>query len=186
MLHLNWNRRTFLKASLSAAMLLAGGGGAFARQLVPASLPEGRLSLFNTHNKERLNVTYRTISGGYDPGALAALNRILRCRYTDQPAEMDLRVIEYLNLVDKELGGGNEIHIISGYRSPEYNRLLRSAGHRVAKSSLHLKGRAIDISLPGVKLERVRQTALALRLGGVGYYPRADFVHLDSGAFRTW
>lgn len=185
-MHLNWNRRTFLKASLSAAMLLVGGRGAYARRLVPDNLPEGRLSLFNTHNEERLTVTYRTASDGYDPGALAALNRILRCRYTGEAAEMDPRVIEYLNLLDKELGGGNEIHIISGYRSPEYNRLLRSAGHRVAKSSLHLKGRAIDISLPGVNLGKVRQTALALRMGGVGYYPGAGFVHLDSGAFRTW
>jgi uncharacterized protein YcbK (DUF882 family) len=88
--------------------------------------------------------------------------------------------------VGTRLGGGNEIHVISGYRSPQYNDHLLSRGRKVAKQSLHLEGRALDIRIPGTALSLLQRTALSLRLGGVGYYPRGNFVHIDSGAFRTW
>lgn len=110
----------------------------------------------------------------------------MRCRYTDQITIMDVNAIEYLNLVDKKLGGGNEIHIISGYRSPAFNSLLVQNGRHVARHSLHPHGKAIDIAIPGISLEKVRHTAVALQLGGVGYYPGAGFVHIDSGKIRTW
>lgn len=97
---------------------------------------------------------------------------------------MDIGVIEYLNAVDKRLGRNHEIHIISGYRSLEYNELLIRQGKAVAKHSLHLVGRAVDIRIPGVALPLVRQAALGLEYGGVGYYPRSGFIHLDSGRFR--
>ena len=99
---------------------------------------------------------------------------------------MDKRVIEFINTVDKQLGGGNEIHIISGFRSPEYNNLLIREGRNVVKNSLHLQGKAIDIHFPQIPLNKVRQAALKLRYGGVGYYPKSGFVHLDSGRFRFW
>jgi uncharacterized protein YcbK (DUF882 family) len=99
---------------------------------------------------------------------------------------MDIKTIECLNLVDKKLGGRNEIHIISGYRSPTYNSLLVQNGRHVAKQSLHRVGKAIDIVIPGVPLVKVRHAAVALKLGGVGYYPGAGFVHIDSGKVRTW
>jgi uncharacterized protein YcbK (DUF882 family) len=181
-----WNRRLFLKASMSFALLLAGKKPAFSKTAAATSLPEGKLSLYNTHSKERLTIDYRDPEGKYSPDALKSLNWILRCHYTGEVADIDVRVIEHLNLVDKQLGGGHEFHIISGYRSPEYNGLLRSEGHRVAKHSLHLKGKAIDVSIPGVRLDKLRRTALNLSYGGVGYYPGAGFVHLDSGSFRTW
>lgn len=180
------NRRTFLKTSLLGALVLCSSMPAFAKVPIEEQLPEGKLSLYNTHNSERLTITYRNASGDYDIGAINALNWILRCHYTQQVADMDVRVIEYLNLVDKRLGGNNEIHIISGYRSPVYNSLLRQEGRHVAKHSLHLKGKAIDIAIPGIGLDRVRHTALNLRYGGVGYYPKTGFVHVDSGNFRTW
>ncbi|MCM2359284.1 MAG: DUF882 domain-containing protein [Geobacteraceae bacterium] len=181
-----WSRRLFLKASMAGAFLLAGSRPAFAKAASDIRLPEGKISIYNTHSQERLTINYRNPSGDYELDALQSINWILRCHYTQEVADMDLRVIEYLNLVDKELGGGNEFHIISGYRSPEYNGLLRSRGRRVAKRSLHMKGQAIDISIPGVGLDKLRRAALNLKYGGVGYYPGAGFVHLDSGSFRTW
>lgn len=181
-----WSRRLFLKASMAGALLLSWRKPAFPKAVTDLRLPEGKLSLYNTHSKERLTIHYRDPSGDYDLNALQSLNWILRCHYTGEVADMDIRVIEHLNLVDKELGGGNEFHIISGYRSPEYNGLLRSKGRRVAKRSLHMKGQAVDISVPGLGLDKLRQTALKLKMGGVGYYPGAGFVHLDSGSFRTW
>jgi uncharacterized protein YcbK (DUF882 family) len=181
-----FSRRRFIKASLACVLLLAEIEPAWAKLPEIAGLPEGKLSLYSIHSKERLTVDYRDLSGNYNPEALTALNWILRCNFTNEVAKMDIRTIEYLNLVDKELGGGHEFHIISGYRSPEYNRLLRREGHHVARHSLHMEGKAIDISIPGVNLDKLRRTALNLRYGGVGYYPGSGFVHLDSGEFRTW
>ena len=180
------NRRLFLKTSLAGALCLAGGKPAFSKTAANPIFPEGKLSLYNTHSKERLTVCYRDAKGNYSPEALKSLNWILRCPSTGEVANMDIRAIEHLNLVDKQLGGGNEFHIISGYRSPEYNGMLRREGHNVANHSLHLVGKAIDISIPGVELAKLRRTALNLGYGGVGYYPWAGFVHLDSGNFRTW
>lgn len=181
----SWSRRLFLKASLAGVFLFAGKKPAFSKTAIDLRL-QGKLSLYNTHSKERLTVDYRDPSGNYSPDAIKSLNWILRCHYTGEVADMDIRVIEYLNSVDKKLGGGNEFHVISGYRSPQYNGLLSREGHHVAKRSLHLKGKAIDINIPGVGLEQLRRTALNLKYGGVGYYPGAGFVHLDSGGFRTW
>lgn len=191
MLFRPWSRRSFLKVSLAGALSLICARPAFPKLPAEQSLPEGglhegRLALFNTHNREKLSVVYRHASGEYDPEALKAVNWILRCHYTNRATEMDIRTIEYLGAIDKELGGNNEIHIISGFRSPEYNTLLRREGRRVARHSLHLLGKAIDISIPGVNLDKVRRTALSLRYGGVGYYPGAGFVHIDSGSVRTW
>lgn len=84
------------------------------------------------------------------------------------------------------MGGGNEIHVISDFRSPEYNNLLINEGRKVVKNSLHLQGKAIDIHFPHIPLNDVRQAALKLRFGGAGYYPESGFVHLDSGRFRLW
>ncbi len=182
-----WSRRTFFKASLAGALALVARKPVFAKELVTPEISEGKLSLYNIHNHERLTVVYRNAAGEYDGDALKAINWILRCHYTNEETEMDIHTLDFLNTVDKRLGGGNEVHIISGYRSPLYNRLLRHEGHGgVARHSLHQVGKAIDIHIPGVSLEKVRQVALNLRSGGVGYYPGGGFVHIDSGVFRTW
>jgi uncharacterized protein YcbK (DUF882 family) len=182
----HWSRRAFFKASLAGALTLALQRPVFAKKTIREELPEGKLSLYNTHNRERLTVTYRRTGDEYDPEALKALNWILRCHYTNQETEMDIRTLEFLNILDKKLGGNNEIHIISGFRSPTYNKLLRQEGHHVARHSLHQVGKAIDISIPGTGLDKIRRVALNLKYGGVGYYPGAGFVHIDSGTFRTW
>jgi uncharacterized protein YcbK (DUF882 family) len=169
---------TVLGAKSALANFVEGGG--------EGGLPEGKLSLFNTNNNERLTVTYRNSLGEYCQDALHALNWILRCHITNETTTMDVRVLEYLNRLDNSFGGNNEIHIISGYRSPAYNRNLRSHSNGVAKNSFHMKGRAIDLVMPGIALDKVRRTALALAAGGVGYYPHNGFVHIDSGHFRAW
>jgi uncharacterized protein YcbK (DUF882 family) len=178
-------RRSFLKGSLIGASAL------FARLPTPgaafgSSLPPGELALYNTHTGEHLEVTYRDGAGCYDPAALTALDRILRCHYTGQVARMDRDVIEFLNLVQKKARGDREVQIISGFRSAAYNDWLIAHGHGVAKHSFHLVAKAIDIRISGVPLDAVRRTALDLGLGGVGYYPASEFVHLDSGRRRSW
>lgn len=178
-----FSRRAFLQTALAGALAFSRSRESFAKALLAES---GSLSLYNTHTDERLSVTFRKPDGAYDTEALKAINWIMRCHFSNQATIMDVRALEYLNLVDKRLGGGNEIHIISGYRSPLYNSLLLHNGHHVVRHSLHRSGKAIDIAIPGITLDKVRRTALALQLGGVGYYPGAGFVHIDSGRFRTW
>ncbi len=184
--NLFWSRRSFLKGSLLGALILFGSNPVFASEFTTEETSEGRLSLFNTHSRERIQVTYRDKAGNYDFEALNRINWILRCHFTGEVATMDIRTLEYLNEVDNKLGGNHEIHVISGYRSPRYNNLLLQEGHKVARHSLHMEGKAIDIQIPGLELDRVRDVALNMRYGGVGYYPDAGFVHIDSGNFRTW
>ncbi|MEW6246368.1 MAG: DUF882 domain-containing protein [Nitrospirota bacterium] len=148
--------------------------------------PGGRLTFYNLHTDERLTVTYRDEEGRYDYEALDDVNYLLRCHHTNEMAAMDVRVIEFVNLVQKQVGSDREIRVVSGYRSPEYQALLIRMGRRVARHSLHVQGQAIDFFIPGVNLRTVRETALKLKCGGVGYYPRKRFVHLDSGPFRWW
>ena len=176
-------RRSFRTTALAGAGALLGVG---VRPQTAAASPPGRLALYNTHTRETLDVTFRDGAGRYDAGALTALDHVLRCHYAGLTARMDLAVLEFLDAVDRRLGGDHEIHVISGFRSPEYNDWLLRHGHRVARRSLHLVGKAIDVRFPGVHLRAVRDAARALGLGGVGYYPGSDFVHLDSGRPRSW
>lgn len=180
-----WNRRSFLKTAIIGTFLFLSEP-AFSRELVGEKAPEGRLLLYNTNTGERLDVTYRDSSGEYDPEALSRIDNLLRCHHTQKMTRIDTGLIEFLNAVDKKLGGGNEIHIVSGFRSKEYNDLLRKQGQRAAKQSLHLFGKAIDLRIPGIKLSKIRKTALKMQAGGVGYYPKLGFIHLDTGRFRFW
>ncbi len=181
----SWSRRTLLKASLVGLLMLTG------RLTLPSparasGLPEGDLSFFNVHTDERLRVRYRDEAGRYDLSALDDINHILRCHHTGEVAAIDPRLLEHVNLVQKTLGGEGEIHVISGYRSPEYNALLVRKMRRAARHSYHVEGQALDFFIPGVKPRDLRTAALKLQYGGVGYYPRAKFVHLDCGPFRFW
>jgi uncharacterized protein YcbK (DUF882 family) len=180
-----WTRRTVLRTALAGLAWLGS------RLLCPSigwaqSLPEGRLPFVNVWTNERLDVVYRDDQGRYDLDALDDVNHILRCHYTGEVAAIDVRVLEHINLVQKRVGGDREIHIISGFRSPEYNAMLVRTGRRAARNSLHMQGQAVDLQMPGVHPKVIRQAALELGFGGVGYYPRSKFVHLDSGPFRSW
>jgi uncharacterized protein YcbK (DUF882 family) len=181
----SWTRRSFLKTSVVGLLLL--GSRLLSPSVVRANeLPDGALIFFNVHTNERLRVRYRDDAGNYDLTALDEVNHILRCHHTREVATIDVQLLEHVNLVHKALHGAGEIHVISGYRSPEYNALLVKRSRRAARHSLHVQGQALDFYIPGVKPREIRHAALRLRYGGVGFYPRAKFIHLDCGPFRIW
>lgn len=180
-----WTRRDLLRTT-AMGMALAAIRFAIPVDARAARLPEGRVSLYNLQTDERLSVTYRTDSGVYDQGALRDLNHLLRCHHTNESTVMDVRLIEFVNLVQRRIGGRRDVYIVSGYRSPEYNDQLIRMGTRAARNSYHVLGQAVDIQMRGVPLRTVREVALRFGCGGVGYYPRGKFVHLDSGPFRYW
>lgn len=183
----DWSRRTFVKASLLTLLALSGGPNAWGSLFGEQQRSAASLNLLHTHTGERLAVTYRNAGcRDCDPEALDRINHLLRCHYTDEVHPIDVRTLDYLTRLDQHLGGGNEIHVVSGYRSPSYNEKLRHRGHGVARNSLHLLGKALDIRIPGIELSTLRRIALGLQLGGVGFYPRPDFLHIDSGQFRIW
>ncbi len=146
---------------------------------------ERRLAFYSTHTGEHLDVVYR-IGNDYIPESLAQVDRVLRDHRTDEVCAMDLRLLDLLHSLSSSLQARAAFHVISGYRSPLTNATLASHSDGVAKQSLHVDGKAIDIRLPGVDLSHLRAAAVALRGGGVGYYSRPDFVHIDIGRVRYW
>jgi len=180
-----WSRRFFLKSSL-AGMLILGSRLMFPEWASAQSLPEGSLRLYNIHTDERLRLTYRNQSGRYDQKALHDINYFLRCHHSNQVCQMDIQLLEYVNQVEKLVGRGQEIHIYSAYRTPSYNNLLIRLGRGAAPNSLHTSGQAVDMSIPGVHLSKIRRAAMKLQLGGVGYYGKRGFIHLDTGSVRYW
>jgi uncharacterized protein YcbK (DUF882 family) len=178
------SRRSF--CALSALSL---AGALVPRSIQAAALADSReLSFFNTHTAERLTCQY-CCAGQYEPEALAAINHILRDHRTDEVKPIDVRLLDLLHRLGASIDASNPFHVISGFRSPATNALLRAAGGAhsgVASHSLHMEGKAIDIRVPGVALEQLRRAAVALEGGGVGYYPDPDFVHVDVGRVRYW
>ncbi|HVC11120.1 MAG TPA: DUF882 domain-containing protein [Burkholderiales bacterium] len=143
-----------------------------------------RISFYHTHTGERLKATYFE-GGRYLPDALRAIDHLLRDFRTGQVHAIDRRLLDQLAALDACCGGGT-FEVISGYRSSATNELLRETTSGVAAHSLHLAGRAIDVRLSGFDTAKLRAAAIAARRGGVGFYPRSDFVHLDTGRYRTW
>ncbi len=184
-MHRPRDRRAFLKASLFGTMALLHARTGLALPLPGHQRPQ-HLHLYNLHTGEEARVVYRDEHGRHAKAGIEQLNRLLRCHYTNEQHPIDLVTLDFLQRVDNEMGGDNQIHIISGYRSPNYNKRLIEQGHQVAKNSLHLSGRALDIRIPGSDLATLRQASLSLALGGVGYYPKDNFVHIDSGPLRFW
>ncbi|MGI9142445.1 MAG: YcbK family protein [Fluviibacter sp.] len=150
---------------------------------------EQRVLAFNhTHTRERIDLTY-AVNDQYVPDALKTLNRFLRDHYSGTVGQMDPQLFDLLHQVRHVLGGNSlpAFEVISGYRCPETNSHLRnSRGGGVAKRSLHMEGKAIDVRLPGVPLAELRDAAISLEAGGVGYYPSEQFVHIDTGKVRRW
>ena len=150
------------------------------------SSPEYRLRLLHIHTGERLDIVYRR-GDSYLPQALARLDQYLRDRRTGDVRHYDPRVFDLLHDLENELEQPNsEIDVLCGYRSPWSNEFLRTHSHGVALHSLHMKAMAIDILMPGVNTAALRNAALALHRGGVGYYPASGFVHVDVGRVRRW
>jgi uncharacterized protein YcbK (DUF882 family) len=153
---------------------------------LPKAEPVYRLRLYHTHTNERLDVVYRR-GDHYVPSALGQLDHFLRDHRTGTVHHYDPRVFDLLNALDAKVGHPQgEIDIVCGYRTPWSNNLLRSRSRAVARHSLHMQAEAIDIRIPGVKTAELRDAALSLHLGGVGYYAREQFVHVDVGRVRRW
>lgn len=144
------------------------------------------LHFFHTHTGERLDIVYRD-GRGYDQQSLGRLNHYLRDHRTGDVRTYDPRVFDLLHDLTSSLGNPNlEIDVICGYRTPWSNEFLRTHGHGVARQSLHMQAMAIDIRIPGVSTARLRDAAMALHRGGVGYYAGSQFVHVDVGRVRYW
>ena len=176
------SRRRFLHAG-AASLLAAALGPSAARSAV--EVPR-RLRLRSAHTGERLEVTY--FDGSLLPGALSELDRFLRDFRTGEQHPIDPGVLDLAWGLARAVGReGDELEIVSGYRSQRTNQMLRShPDSGVAGHSLHLVGRALDLRLPGTPTSRLRDLAVAMRRGGVGFYPASDFVHLDTGRPRRW
>ena len=148
---------------------------------------EARTLSFNSlHTGEKTAVTYWERGAGYLPDAIGELTHILRDWRTEQTYDMDLGLYDLLFELRYRLGSEKPFNIISAYRSPKTNAQLASDSNGVAKRSYHMKGMAIDIALPDVDLKYLRQVALDMQMGGVGYYPSSGFVHVDTGPVRFW
>jgi len=148
--------------------------------------PEYRLRLYHTHTNERIDVVYRR-GDDYIPSAIARLDRFLRDHRTGAVFQLDQRIFDLLHDLTAAVGRPDtEIDIICGYRTPWSNELLRRTTTGVAEHSLHMLGEAIDIRIPGVPTRELRDLALSLHRGGVGYYPDSNFVHVDVGRVRRW
>ena len=148
--------------------------------------PERAIELFNTHTRETVSVVFRR-GDEYDATALAALKNVLRDHRNGESHDMDARLYDQLFELAQAAQREPHYEIISGYRSPESNDAMSARpGSGVAKKSLHMQGRAIDVRLRNCSCEALRDFALAAAKGGVGYYQRSNFVHIDTGAFRTW
>jgi uncharacterized protein YcbK (DUF882 family) len=179
-------RRQFLHRAAGAAAVALPLAARPARAATPPA-GERRLSLLHTHTRERVELTY-AVGARYLPAALATLDRFLRDHYSGDVGRIDPRLYDLLHRVQRELGADEHmVEIVSAYRSPATNaRLRETRGGGVARHSLHLEGRAIDLRLQGVALADLRDAARSLAAGGVGYYAREQFVHLDTGRVRTW
>jgi uncharacterized protein YcbK (DUF882 family) len=145
------------------------------------------LTLYHNHTKEAATITFRR-NGQYDPRGLEQLNWMLRDWRRDEPTQMDPRLFDTLWDVYRQSGSSEPIHINSAYRSPQTNAMLRRRSSAVAKSSQHMRGKAMDFYLPDVSIEKIRAIGMRLQNGGVGFYPNAytPFVHLDVGTVRAW
>jgi uncharacterized protein YcbK (DUF882 family) len=143
------------------------------------------LSLHNLHTEEKLEAVYWE-GGAYVPDALDALNKVLRDHRTGEVAPMNIQLFDLLGELNRKTQTKQAFQVISGYRSPSSNRLLSERSGEVAKRSLHMDGKAMDIYLEDVALDRVRAAALDIKRGGVGYYPDTKFVHVDVGPVRRW
>lgn len=145
-----------------------------------------RLLLYNTHTAERIDIVYRQ-GDQYVSGALAKLDYFLRDHRTGDVRHFDPRLYDILSDLTSSIGRpGGEIDIICGYRTSSTNESLRAHTTGVAKNSLHIQAEAIDLRMPGIDTLKLRKAALALRRGGVGYYPHSDFIHVDVGRVRQW
>ncbi|MGV8898566.1 MAG: DUF882 domain-containing protein [Burkholderiaceae bacterium] len=180
----NATRRTFMKFGALAAAAGLSPLSAHAA-LRGAMTPERSLAFYNTHTGESLQTVYWA-EGSYIPQALTDINQVLRDHRNNAIKEMSPALLDFLYSINNAVDARQPFHIISGYRSPATNAMLAARSGGVAKHSMHLDGKAIDIRVPGRDLSQIHRVALLQQSGGVGYYPGSDFVHVDVGRVRQW
>ncbi|MDH3566321.1 MAG: DUF882 domain-containing protein [Desulfobacteraceae bacterium] len=178
------DRRHFLKIGAQAAAVSLFPTSAMA-SINRLLTPKRRLSFYNTHTDERLEVCYFT-QGRYPSNALKKINYIFRDHYSGKVNPIHKDLLDLLHAVSMTIGDGAQLHIVSGYRSPETNAMLRKKTKAVAKNSLHMQGKAVDIRIPEYDTKRLSNICMKMQAGGVGYYPESDFVHVDTGPVRCW
>jgi len=182
------DRRSFLKFGALTAATLSLGNVGFSASGSPGlltDLNERHLSFHNLHTGESLKTVYWA-EGMYVPEGLEAINHRLRDYRTGSVHEIDRRLLDLLCELRLRLDTSNAFELISGYRSPQTNSMLHEKSSGVASASLHLQGMAADIRVPNRDLSLLRKTAIAMKAGGVGFYPASQFVHVDVGRIRTW
>lgn len=161
------------------------GAGLFGQVARASATGPRSLSLLNLHTGETLKSTFFE-NGGYVPGALAAMDHLLRDFRTGDVHPIAPGLLDLVTTLTARLETDQTVHVISGYRSPQTNAALHEHSNGVAAHSLHMDGMAMDIRIPGVELGHLRDAALSLQRGGVGFYPGSDFVHVDVGRVRRW
>ncbi len=144
-----------------------------------------RLSLYSLNFKQGLEVEY-CASGAYVPEALSAIDRFLRDSLNGSVAPIDPKLLDLLHELHAKVGADAPFTVVCGYRSPKTNAALRARSHSVAEHSLHMEGKAVDIRITGVPLAKLYKAALEMKAGGVGYYPKSGFIHVDVGPVRSW
>ncbi len=172
------------RAALIALLLFAALAGT-----AQAAADDRALKLFFTHTGERATIVYKR-NGKFDPKGLMQINRFLRDWRKNEPTKIDPRLLDLVWEVYQRSGAKESIHVVSAYRSPSTNNMLRNRSRTtgVAKKSQHMLGKAMDFYIPGVKLATLRALAMQMQVGGVGFYPTSGspFVHLDVGNVRAW
>ncbi|EGH00027.1 exported protein [gamma proteobacterium IMCC2047] len=176
-------RRNFLRNFGGLTVGLAVSSSAFAK--LSAAPVERHLQFYNLHTGESLNTTF-CVDGVFVEDSLRDINTLLRDHRTGEVCVMDPQLLILLDDLKTLMGNKQPFHIVSGYRSPATNNMLSAQSNGVAKKSLHMQGKAIDVRVPGVDVRALQKSALALKGGGVGLYTRSDFVHLDVGRVRYW
>ena len=180
-------RRQVLKVGLAASAYLLAPWQAWAKVgKALIDLPERTVSLYNTHTGELLSKFVYWQDGNYIKQALDEISFLLRDHRTDEMCEFDPVVLDQVCAISRKLTNSQPFEVLSAYRTEETNLELRQRSRRVAKHSLHIEGRALDLRLSGVPSKQLRAAALSLQQGGVGYYPKRGFVHIDSGPIRHW
>lgn len=178
------SRRRLLLAASGAASLCAFP--MVARAVTLSSSLRRELAMDHTHTREQIELTY-AVGSHYLPEAIDGLNHFLRDHYSGHVGDMDPALYDIMHALSRSLKVRSPYQIISGFRSPQTNERLRArGGGGVARRSLHMDGKAVDLRIPGVPLKELRDAALELRAGGVGYYPGSNFVHVDTGKVRAW
>lgn len=178
-----FGRRELLQLGLAAGVTTAAGLPVSA---LAAPIEPRRVAIHNLHTGEALNAVYWE-NGKYVPDAVAALNKVLRDFRTGDVHMMDPGLYDILDAISAKVENRKPFQIISGFRSPKTNAMLKkTGGGGVATHSLHMDGKAMDVRLDGVQLTNLHKAALSLKMGGVGYYPVSNFVHVDVGRVRTW